>query len=49
LSRAIQVKWLTDGDHSFKPRKSSGATEAQNLEMAIAEIDSFVQHLPKRR
>jgi predicted alpha/beta-hydrolase family hydrolase len=48
LSRAIQLKWLTDGDHSFKPRKSSGVTEAQNLETAIAEIDSFVQHLPKR-
>jgi uncharacterized protein len=49
LSRAIHLKWLTDGDHSFKPRKSSGVTEAQNLETAIAEIDSFVQHLPKRR
>jgi uncharacterized protein len=48
LSRAIRLKWLTDGDHSFKPRKSSGATEAQNLETAIVEIDSFVQHLPKR-
>ena len=49
LSRAIRIHWLTDGDHSFKPRKSSGVTEAQNLETAIAEIDSFVQHLPKRR
>ena len=48
LSRAIQLKWLTDGDHSFKPRKSSGVTEAQNLDTAISEMDSFVQHLPKR-
>ena len=49
LSRAIRIHWLTDGDHSFKPRKSSGVTEAQNLETAIAEIDSLVPHLPKRR
>jgi predicted alpha/beta-hydrolase family hydrolase len=49
LSRAIRIHWLTDGDHSFKPRKSSGVTETQNLETAIAEIDSVVQHLPKRR
>jgi len=24
LSKAVQVKWIADGDHSFKPRKSSG-------------------------
>jgi len=45
LSRAIRVHWLTDGDHSFKPRKSSGVTEAQNLETAIAEIDKFARSL----
>jgi len=45
LSRAIRVHWLTDGDHSFKPRKSAGVTEAQNLETAIAEIDKFARSL----
>src|SRR5262249_24287946 len=26
LSSAIQIHWLADSDHSFKPRKSSGRT-----------------------
>ena len=43
LSSAIQVKWIEDGDHSFKPRKSSGRTEQQNWEKAVAEIAAFVQ------
>jgi predicted alpha/beta-hydrolase family hydrolase len=29
-SPAVEVVWLPDGDHSFKPRKSSGRTEEQN-------------------
>jgi uncharacterized protein len=45
LPSTIRLHWLLDGDHSFKPRKSSGTTETQNLETAIAEIDSFVRHL----
>jgi len=48
LSKAIHIHWLPDGDHSFKPRKSSGVTEAQNLETAIAEIDAFVRELASR-
>ena len=43
LSRAIKVKWLTDGDHSFKPRKSSGRTEQQNWQTAVDEIETFLQ------
>jgi predicted alpha/beta-hydrolase family hydrolase len=35
LSRAIRVEWLIDGDHSFKPRKSSGVTESENVTRAI--------------
>jgi uncharacterized protein len=38
LSPAVRVHWLTDGDHSFKPRKSSGKTENQNLEEALDAI-----------
>ncbi|HEV8003716.1 MAG TPA: alpha/beta fold hydrolase [Planctomycetaceae bacterium] len=45
LPSTIRLHWLVDGDHSFKPRKSSGTTEAQNLETAITEIDSFVRDL----
>ena len=41
LSKAIQVKWIEDGDHSFKPRKSSGRTEQQNWETALSEIEAF--------
>ena len=42
LSDAIRVVWLEDGDHSFKPRKSSGRTEEQNFAEAIAAITEFV-------
>ena len=43
LSSAIQVKWVQDGDHSFKPRKSSGRTEQQNWETALDEIEAFLK------
>jgi predicted alpha/beta-hydrolase family hydrolase len=43
LSRAVKVHWLTDGDHSFKPRKVTGRTEEQNWETATNEIVAFVQ------
>jgi len=43
LSSAIRVRWIHDGDHSFKPRKASGRTEQQNLETALGEIDSFLR------
>src|SRR5271157_5603107 len=43
LSRAVRVRWLADGDHSFKPRKSSGRTEKQNWEAAVEEIVAFVE------
>ena len=43
LSREIQIEWIGDGDHSFKPRKSSGHTEADNLRTAIDLVVSFVR------
>ena len=43
LSSAIQVKWIGDGDHSYKPRKSSGRTEKQNCEHALDEIAVFLK------
>jgi uncharacterized protein len=42
LSKAIQIKWMEDGDHSLKPRKTSGRTEPRNWEAAIGEIEKFV-------
>ena len=42
LSPAIQVLWLEDGDHSFKPRASSGRTEKQNVAEAVAAVVGFV-------
>jgi len=45
LSPAVRVVYLLDGDHSFKPRKSSGHTETQNLDAAIAAVAEFVAGL----
>jgi predicted alpha/beta-hydrolase family hydrolase len=41
LSKAIRLVFLADGDHSFKPRKSSGRTYEQNLAQAVQEIVAF--------
>jgi predicted alpha/beta-hydrolase family hydrolase len=43
LAAGIRVHWIEDGDHSLKPRKSSGRTEAQNLAEAVAAVAAFVQ------
>ncbi len=45
LSPAIRIVWLGDGDHSFKPRASSGRTEKQNLGEAVAAVAGFVKAL----
>lgn len=42
LSPSIRVEWLADGDHSFKPRKSSGATEAQHIAHAVRVTAEFI-------
>jgi predicted alpha/beta-hydrolase family hydrolase len=42
LSPAILVHWLEDGDHGFKPRKSSGRSEADALAEALAAAAAFV-------
>jgi predicted alpha/beta-hydrolase family hydrolase len=46
LSPSIRIVWLEDGDHSFKPRASSGRTEAQNVREAVAAVTGFVRALP---
>jgi hypothetical protein len=45
LSKQIDLRWLADGDHSFKPRKASGVTEAQNLAMASEAVVEFIQRV----
>lgn len=43
LSPAIRLHWAEDGDHSLKPRKASGRTEAQALAEAVAAVDGFLR------
>ena len=45
LSDAIQISWVGDGDHDFKPRKKSGFTNDQNLQDAAEAVVSFVASL----
>ena len=42
ISPTIHIEWLEDGDHSLRPRKSSGFTERQHLERAIDLVAEFV-------
>ncbi len=43
LPSAIQVRYMIDGDHSFKPRKASGATLDSNIHSAITHTAEFIQ------
>ncbi len=45
LSNNISFLWMTDGDHSLKPRAASGVTERENLARAVDEAASFVYRL----
>jgi uncharacterized protein len=42
LKAPVEMSWIPDGDHSFVPRKRSGHTEAENLELAVQTITAFV-------
>lgn len=41
LSPRVQVRWIPHGDHSFKPTRSSGLTEAGNWDLAVELGDAF--------
>ncbi len=43
LSQKIKFTWLEDGDHSWKPRKSSGLTLEGHIELAADAIDKFMR------
>jgi uncharacterized protein len=45
LSSSTRIVFLEDGDHSFKPRKSSGRTYDQNFSEAVEAISEFCQSL----
>jgi predicted alpha/beta-hydrolase family hydrolase len=42
LSNAITLNWITDGEHSFKPRKSSGLSWQDNLIAASDAVEAFI-------
>lgn len=42
LSPAIRIEWMPDGDHSFKPRASSGFTESTQLAKASELAATFM-------
>jgi uncharacterized protein len=43
LSKKIKICWLEDGDHSWKPRVSSGFTLEKHIETAAQAIDKFMR------
>ncbi|MFZ9849399.1 MAG: alpha/beta family hydrolase [Vulcanococcus sp.] len=45
LSAQIQLHWLVDGDHSFKPTVRSGLHESDQRELACAALDRFGRDL----
>ena len=45
LSGAIELEFLEDGDHSFKPRKKSGRTLNQNVEQALDRVTAWIRAL----
>ena len=45
LSPQVRLEWIPSGDHSFKPRRDSGRSEADNWALAVAHGDRFCRHL----
>lgn len=45
LSANVQLTFIPDGDHSFKPRKVSGHTESGNRQLAADLIANFIQRV----
>ncbi len=45
LSPSIEVHWLEDGDHDFKPRKTSGRSQAGLWEEAADSIEVFLARI----
>ena len=45
LPSSGKLSWIPDGEHSFKPRKSSGRTLVQNLDQAVSDMVHFIRSL----
>ena len=45
LPASCQMDWLEDGDHDFKPRKSSGFTQRQHWQSAALSVATFIRGL----
>jgi predicted alpha/beta-hydrolase family hydrolase len=45
LSPSIEIVWIADGEHSYKPRRASGVTLEQNLSLAANAVVSFAARL----
>jgi len=43
LSAQVQVSYLPDGDHSFKPRKTSGYSLDGHINLAITQTAEFIK------
>ncbi len=48
LSPTIDIHWLPDGDHDFKPRVKSGYTQSQHWEQAADLTLEFIRSLTKK-
>ena len=49
LSEQVTVSFLPDGDHSFKPRKSSGYTEAGNIASTVEQLAVFIKEVYREK
>lgn len=45
LSPRVRVEWIPSGDHSFKPNRTSGLSEADTRALAVALADRFCREL----
>ena len=41
LSRSVDIRWMADGDHELKPRKSAGVTLAEHMQAVATAIAAF--------
>lgn len=48
MPKQPEFRWLTDGDHSLKPRKKSGVTEQDNLSYAAIQAASFIKTMVEK-
>jgi len=45
LAPQVQLSWIPSGDHSFKPTRSSGRSDADNWALAVDLSDEFCRRL----